>query len=158
MKDPTPEDLDAFAEKLQRVYLEEALATYGPKVVDLWMSPKNLGSMEHPDGHARITGPCGDTMEICLRIQEGRITMARFLTDGCGPTQASGSAVTELAVGRTPAEAHRIDRESILDLLGGLPDESRHCAQLAAMTLKKAIESSLPVKRSPLPQPRKDQH
>ena len=140
--DPSPEDLDAFAEKLQRVFMDEALKAYGAKVVDLWMSRRHQGSLEHPEGHARITGPCGDTMEIFLRIREGRITQVTFLTDGCGPTQASGSAVADLAMGKKPAEALAVDRESVLEMLGGLPEESRHCAQLAAITLHKAIENS----------------
>ncbi len=140
MNDPTPEDLDAFAEKLQRVFMDEALKTYGKKVVDLWMSPRNEGSLEQPAGHARITGPCGDTMEIFIRVQEGRITRATFLTDGCGPTLASGSAVTELATGRTAAEASRINGAAVLEMLGGLPEESRHCAHLAAITLAAALQ------------------
>ena len=141
--EPTSEDLDSFVEKLQRVYIEEARRIYGAKVVALWMSPRNRAVIEDPEGHARITGPCGDTMEIFLAIRDGRIERATFLTDGCGPTLASGSAVTDLAKGKTPAEALEIHRETVLEALGGLPEESRHCAQLAATTLVKAIEDYL---------------
>jgi len=139
-RDPTSEDLDSFVEKLQRVYMEEALKIYGAKVVELWRSPRNRAAIRNPEGHARITGPCGDTMEVYLKMRDGRIERATFLTDGCGPTLASGSAVTDLARGKTPAEALKIDRKTVLEALGGLPEESRHCAQLAVMTLAKAIE------------------
>jgi nitrogen fixation NifU-like protein len=33
-----------------------------------------------------------------------------------------------------------IDEKAVLDALGGLPEESRHCAKLAADTLRMALE------------------
>jgi len=143
MTDSPPEDLEAFAEKLQRVFLEEALRVYGKRVVDFWWEPRNMGPLEDADGRARVTGPCGDTMEFFLKFEGERIERATFLTDGCGPTIASGGAATELARGKTPAEALGIDHGAVLEMLGGLPEESVHCARLAAMTLGAAVEDYL---------------
>ncbi|NIV36181.1 MAG: iron-sulfur cluster assembly scaffold protein, partial [Anaerolineae bacterium] len=53
------------------------------------------------DGHAALLGPCGDTMEIFLRLQDARIARATFMTDGCGPTVACGSMLTKMARGRS---------------------------------------------------------
>ena len=39
---------------------------------------------------ATITGPCGDTMEIWIKVSEGAISKANFMTDGCGTSIASG--------------------------------------------------------------------
>jgi nitrogen fixation NifU-like protein len=101
--------------------------------------PGNFGPLEPADGHARITGPCGDTMEIWIRVSEGRIAEARYTTDGCWPSIASGSAAARLAEGRTLEEAARIKQADVLDALGGLPPESQHCALLASNTLRAAV-------------------
>jgi nitrogen fixation NifU-like protein len=140
MTDLSSQDLDEFVQKMQRVMIEEATSIYGRRVVDLWLKPRNRMALENPDGHARFTGPCGDTMEIFVRIHDDCLTQATFLTDGCGPTLASGSMVTDIACGQRVSEAMNIDEKAVLDALGGLPEESRHCAKLAADTLRMALE------------------
>ena len=105
--------------------------------------------MQHADGFARVTGPCGDTMEIWLKVMDGIIIQATFYTDGCGTSIASGSMVTEMAKGTSIIEAQKISQQNVLDVLGGLPDESEHCALLAANTLKAAIRDYIEMKREP---------
>jgi ATP-binding protein involved in chromosome partitioning len=111
-----------------------------PRALERFEQPRNYGPLESFDGHARITGPCGDTMEFWLQVREGRIREASFTTDGCGPSRAAGSMATELVIGKSPAEAARIGKADVLAGLGGLPEESEHCALLAVNTLKAAIE------------------
>ena len=82
-------------------------------------------------------------MSIWLNINSGTIINAGFVTDGCGTTLASGSMVTEMAKGKFLTEAQNIGQQDILDALGGLPEESEHCALLAANTLKAAIRDYL---------------
>jgi Mrp family chromosome partitioning ATPase/NifU-like protein involved in Fe-S cluster formation/predicted Fe-Mo cluster-binding NifX family protein len=101
--------------------------------------PANCGPLDRFDAHARVTGPCGDTMEIWLQIEGKRIARASFRTDGCGATVACGSLVASMAEGRSLEEAARIGQEKVLQAMGGLPEESRHCALLAADTLQAAL-------------------
>ena len=131
---------DEFARDLQETVIRDARSYYSQKVVDLWLNPQNMGPLEQPDGYAKIKGPCGDTMEIFLEVVGGRVVKATFVTDGCGPTVAAGSMATQLAIGKTLDDARAIPQEMILNALGGLPDESRHCALLAAETLAGAID------------------
>jgi nitrogen fixation NifU-like protein len=100
--------------------------------------PRNYGPPEDFDGHARITGPCGDTMEFSLAVQNGQVLRAFFITDGCGSSLACGSITTCLATRRSVAEAMVIGQRNVLEALGGLPGESEHCALLAINTLKAA--------------------
>ena len=88
-------------------------------------------------------------MEIYLKVRDDKITNASFWTDGCGPSIASGSMVTELAKGKTVLEARRISKQDVLDALDGLPEESLHCALLAADTLKEAIKDYLASRKEP---------
>ena len=90
--------------------------------------PRNYGPLAAFHGHARITGPCGDTMEFWLTAREGRVERVSFVTDGCGPSLASGSMATVLAQGKPVEQARTLRQENILDAFGGFPQESEHCA------------------------------
>ena len=122
---------------------------YSETVVDYATNPRNIGTIEDADGRARITGPCGDTMEIWLRVRNDIITQATFMTDGCGTTIVAGSMVTELARGMNVVQALTIGQKDVLDALGGLPEESQHCALLATNTLKEAIKDYFTLKKEP---------
>jgi nitrogen fixation NifU-like protein len=137
------ESFDEFAQDLQEVIIRDARAYYTDKVVDLWLNPQNMGPLEHPDAFAKIQGPCGDTMEIFLQITADRVARATFTTDGCGPSVAAGSMATHLATGKTISQAAKLTGDDVLKGLGGLPEESQHCAILAARTLAEALQRYL---------------
>lgn len=139
---------DSF-EELEHWVMEDMRRVYTEKTINHFLNPRNLGEIKAPDGFASVTGPCGDTVEICLRVKNGRIMNATFWTDGCGPSIASGSMVTELVKGKSLAEAQRITQDDVLNALGGLPEESLHCPLLAANTLKEAIKDYLAFKNEP---------
>jgi len=101
--------------------------------------PANFGPLRGANANARITGPCGDTMEFWLRIENERVAQATFTTDGCGHSIISGSLAARLAEGKAVSEAAAISHDDVLEAVGGLPEESRHCALLAANTLKAAL-------------------
>jgi nitrogen fixation protein NifU and related proteins len=97
------------------------------------------GALHDPDGHARITGPCGDTLEIWLRVRDGRIERANFVADGREASYASVAAVCAWAEGQSFAGAARVTQQLVLDELGGLAEEDSHCALLAARVLAVAV-------------------
>lgn len=130
------DDSDDYASGLEK----ELNEGYSETVLDHAFNPRNVGRVEGENGHAVYTGPCGDTMQISVRASNGRLEEARFWTDGCGTSLAAGSMVTELAKGRPLEEAMAIGKEDVLEALDGLPEESEHCALLAATTLQMAIE------------------
>jgi len=136
-------------EKFEETIKADMRETYTETVIDHAMNPRNLGSIGDADGFGKVTGPCGDTMEIWLKVRNGTILNATFLTDGCGTSIASGSMVTELAKGRSIPEARKITQQKVLNALGGLPEESIHCALLAANTLKEALRDYLSLKNEP---------
>ena len=57
---------------------------YTKKTLEEAYNPKNVGRIEDADCFGRVTGPCGDTMEIYMRVIDGKIEDCKFLTDGCG--------------------------------------------------------------------------
>jgi nitrogen fixation NifU-like protein len=116
---------------------------YTETTIDHAMNPRNVGILPGADGWARYEGPCGDSMEMWIKIAEGKVEQANFWTDGCGTAIACGSMTTELARGKNVHFCLEIGQQDVLDALGDLPEESRHCALLAATTLKMAIEDYL---------------
>ncbi len=136
-------------EKFEELIKAEMRKIYSEAVIEHSMNPRNVGDLEDADGFGRVTGPCGDTMEIWLKVNGNTIINASFMTDGCGTTIASGSMVSEMAKGKSVGEAWKISQQDVLDALGDLPDESKHCTLLAANTLKAAIRGYLEMKKEP---------
>ncbi len=141
--------LDNPMVEFQRQSIDQARKLYSETVVTHWLHPRSFCIMDNPDGHARIEGPCGDTMEIFLRVSGSKITDASFTTNGCITSIVSGSMAVELAVGRDISKARSISQDDILDGLEGLPEESRHCALLASNTLRATVDDYIASKREP---------
>jgi len=142
-------EFDESFKELEETVMEDMRKVYSEKTIEHFLNPRNLGEIQAPDGFGRVTGPCEDTMVMYLKVNNGRIISAKFTTDGCGPSIASGSMATELVKGKSIAEAQRITQADVLNALGGLPEESLHCALLAANTLREAIKDYLVLKREP---------
>ncbi|RLE02706.1 MAG: iron-sulfur cluster assembly scaffold protein [Candidatus Aminicenantes bacterium] len=144
MSQKNDQDLERFARELQEQIMNQLRQQYSPQVIERWQNPHNFYRLENPDGYAKVTGSCGDTMEMFLKIQNDRIIESSFFTDGCGTTIACGSMATELVEGKTFTEALAlVSTEEILKKLGGLPEPDVHCAQLAAETMRRALADYL---------------
>ncbi len=128
-----------FVEKLQERILQELRKTYSEVVIAHWQNPKNWGIMHDADGYGKIAGPCGDTMEVSIRVRNDTIIQCTYDTDGCGTSIACGSIITEMATGKTIKSARKITQTKVLEFCCGLPAEDQHCALLAANTLHKAM-------------------
>jgi nitrogen fixation NifU-like protein len=132
--------LDALVAGMEETIQKEEREIYTKRTLEEAYNPKNVGELNNPDGAARITGPCGDTLQIHLKVEGDTITDSTFITDGCGASTACGSVITELTKGKTVEEALTIKDKNVLSILGGLPEDNIHCALLAANTLKAALE------------------
>ena len=131
--------LDEFADRLQEEINQDVIETYGKEVYERWRHPRFSGVIDNPTGCGRITGSCGDTMEIFLRLENGIVSGASFTTDGCGCSAVCASVACELAIGKGPEPVSDITGEAILEVLGNLPEKDLHCAFLAAETLQAAL-------------------
>lgn len=129
-----------LAKKIEEEILKDAERMYSERTIDEAYHPKNVGKIQDANGIGKVTGPCGDTMQIYLKIVNNKIIDSKFLTDGCGTTIACGSVITELVKNKTTREASKVESESIISILGGLPKENLHCSALAVNTLKVAID------------------
>jgi nitrogen fixation protein NifU and related proteins len=130
---------DAFVNKLQEQIFDETKEAFGEAGFKRWRNPLYQGKLANPHGHAKITGTCGDTMEIFLTFENNRVKEASYITDGCGSSTVCGSFAAETALKKTPDELADITGETILEKIGRFPKEDEHCAFLAAETLQEAL-------------------
>jgi nitrogen fixation NifU-like protein len=136
--------IDRMFEEMQGQLVVQDQAIRAPTVIEHAHHPRNWGRMDSADAHKIWRGPCGDTMEIYLRLDkvgsdETIIRDISFVTDGCGPSVACGSMLTTMVKGKMLEEADMIESRDLLIALGGLPQENAHCAFLAVHTLQEAI-------------------
>ena len=114
---------------------------YSKKVMEHFMNPRNVGTIDNPDGYGKVGNPvCGDLMEMFIRVKDNIITDIKFKTFGCGSAIATSSMVTEMAKGMNIDEAMEITRKDVADELDGLPPHKMHCSNLAANALHEAIK------------------
>jgi nitrogen fixation NifU-like protein len=117
------------------------MGMYTEKVMEYFLRPRNMGDMADADGVGMVgNSACGDVMYLYIKVEGGRIADIKFKTMGCAAAIATSSMLTELAMGKTLAEAKKITRSDVANALGGLPPIKMHCSNLAADALGKAIE------------------
>jgi nitrogen fixation NifU-like protein len=102
-----------------------------------WLNPQ----VDSPSGEARLTGTCGDTMEIALKFRNDRVAETSYWTNGCAYSFNCLYAAANLAKGKTPEEILEIDPELIRKAVGGLPEDQMHCARLSVETLQAALDN-----------------
>ncbi|ADO83523.1 Fe-S cluster assembly scaffold protein NifU [Ilyobacter polytropus] len=114
---------------------------YSEKVMDHFMNPRNVGTIENPDGYGKVGSPsCGDVMEIFLKIENDIITDVKFRTFGCASAIATSSISTEMILNKNVSEALQLTNKAVAEALDGLPPAKMHCSVLAEEGIKAAIE------------------
>jgi nitrogen fixation protein NifU and related proteins len=136
-------------EEIEKSLRERLQAIYSDTTIEHILHPHNAESIPSPDGYASCGSGCGESMKIWLRTRDDAISDAGFWTDGCAATIACGSMATVLAVGKTVTQALAITAEDIADALVELPQGNRHCAELAANTLRAALKDLLSIQQQP---------
>ncbi|HEV2696944.1 MAG TPA: iron-sulfur cluster assembly scaffold protein [Terriglobales bacterium] len=115
---------------------------YSPEVLDHFEHPRNAGVLDASDATVQLENPaCGDVLKLSGHVANGCIDQIRFQAKGCVPAIACGSALTELVLGKTLAEAAKLSREELLRTLGGLPEASQHASHLAMEALATLIDA-----------------
>ena len=112
---------------------------YSQKAIDYYLEQANMGSLSDADQVSELTGPCGDTMKVYLKMEEGRIRDAKIQVLGCPGAVASAMVAMDLAKGRTVEEALQIKDRDIVRILEELPEQKVHCVRLAVKALEKAL-------------------
>ncbi|HZY46314.1 MAG TPA: SUF system NifU family Fe-S cluster assembly protein [Candidatus Bathyarchaeia archaeon] len=115
---------------------------YSEIILDYYRYPRNKGTLQHPQIHARDSNPlCGDVVEMQLELDDkNRVKDVKFNGQGCAISQASASMLTELVKGKNMDDVRKISKEDVLSLIGGQLTAVRlKCALLSLKVLKTGV-------------------
>lgn len=131
--------LDQYWAFLKDTYRQK----YSEVAADHMVFPRNTEELADHSCFGIVNDERDETIAIWLKLEDGKVAGASFTADRCPTCTACASAVTELARGKTPEEVLAITADDVIDFLQGLPEEDRHCAELATATVKAAINDYL---------------
>ena len=118
------------------------MEAYTEKLLSHFKNPHNQGSIKDADAVGQVGNKrCGDIMKVYLKIKDDKIADIKFETLGCAAAIATSSVLTDLAKGKTLADAVKISKNDIVAELGGIPAEKFHCSILAEEALKLAVDN-----------------
>ena len=118
------------------------MALYSEKVMDHFMNPRNVGTIDDASGVGEVgNAKCGDIMKIYLKIENEIIQDVKFETFGCGSAIASSSMATEMIMGKSIHEALALTNKAVAEALDGLPAHKLHCSVLAEEAIKSALKN-----------------
>lgn len=114
---------------------------YSDALTDHFLHPRNRGPLDDANALGEAGSVrTGDALRLMLKIARGTIVAARFESTGSGPDIAAASALTELLIGKTTAEARVLSFADIEAALGGLPEEDRSAAENGIAALAAALK------------------
>ena len=115
---------------------------YGPKVIEHFTRPRNVGEMKGADGIGKASNDTDeDVVVVYIKVAEGRVVDISFQTFGCAAAIASSSMFTEMVKGRTIEEALMVDKQQVADAFEeGMPPNKVECSIIAPDALRAAVE------------------
>lgn len=137
---------------------------YTADVMEHFAKPHNYGKIKDPDGVGKVGNIfCGDVMWLYIKVAKNKtgeeiVKDIKFETFGCVAAIATSSAITDLAKGKTLQDAVAIDKQEIVQSLGGLPPIKLHCSVLAADALAEAIYDYYQKQKRPIPAELEEKH
>ncbi|MGH1567445.1 MAG: iron-sulfur cluster assembly scaffold protein [Nitrosopumilus sp.] len=115
---------------------------YHEMIVDYSRNPINYGKIENHDVTFHDSNPlCGDSIDIDMKIDAGKVTDIKFHGKGCAICMACSSVLTEITKGKSIDEARSIEKHEVLSELGleHLQAVRIKCALLSLKVLKSAL-------------------
>lgn len=92
---------------------------YRKHILDHYHHPRNKGTLENADISCELDNPvCGDVVRLDVRLEDGRVSEARFDGRGCVISMASASMLTEEIRGKTVEELKALRDEDMFRMLG----------------------------------------
>ena len=117
-------------------------ALYSDILLDHFRHPRNYGSLDAPDiSNEQFNPLCGDRIRLELKLEESRVTEARFKGDGCAISTAAASLLTELILNEDIAQLTLFPDERLISALESNIQPARlQCALLPLQALREGLK------------------
>ncbi|MBI4177088.1 MAG: iron-sulfur cluster assembly scaffold protein [Candidatus Aenigmarchaeota archaeon] len=118
------------------------LDMYAEEILERYKDPVNKGSIKNTAAEAHETNPlCGDSLDIYLKIEGGKISGAKFNGFGCAISQAAADILLDTVKGKNVKDVKMLSKGSFLSALGvSLSPARLKCALLSWHALMMALE------------------
>jgi nitrogen fixation protein NifU and related proteins len=113
---------------------------YSEKAIEYFICKPNMGSLPGADQVTEMTGTCGDTMKVYLKVDQGKITDATYEVLGCPGAISAAMAAVDLVKGKSLDFARTLNDGDIFKALGEIPAKKHHCIQLSVKALHMALD------------------
>ena len=123
--------------------IEEMLTAsgYSKTAINYYIDKPHMGQIPDADITSEMTGTCGDTMGIYIKMKNGVVSDAKYQVMGCAGAISAAMAVVDLIKGKDLDYARSIDDGTVYKVLQEIPVKKHHCIQLAVKTLHKALDT-----------------
>lgn len=115
-------------------------AGYSEKAIQYYMEKPYMGNLPNADQVSEMTGTCGDTMAVYLKVTDNVVADVRYEVMGCAGAISAAMAAVDLVKGKQIEEARRLEDGDVFRVLQEIPVKKHHCIQLAVKALHKTID------------------
>lgn len=112
---------------------------YSDTAISYYINKPYLGDLPDASHVCEMTGTCGDTMKIFLKIDNNIITDVRYQVLGCPGAVSAAMALCDLVKMKSIDYARTITDGDVFKKLENIPSQKNHCIQLSLKTLHKAV-------------------
>jgi nitrogen fixation NifU-like protein len=115
-------------------------AGYSDRAIQYYMEKPYMGRLLNADQVSEMTGTCGDTMAVYLKVADDVIADVRYEVMGCAGAISAAMAAVDLVKGKQIGEARSLEDGDVFRVLQEIPVKKHHCIQLAVKALHKTID------------------
>ena len=138
-------DLNSVISNSDEANLARMLSSsgYSDQAIVYYLTKPSIGPISDADQVCELTGECGDTMKVYLKLEKGRIQDTKFEVLGCAGAVAAAMATADLVKGKSLEQARSLTDRDVFRLLKDIPEKKIHCIHLAVKTMNKAVAEAL---------------
>lgn len=112
-----------------------------PRIQKIAEAKAHFGELKNPNAQAMVKKEnCGDLSGMQLRIEDGVVREAGYVSYGCGYNLAAHSIICGMVRGKTLEQARAIKAEDVNAEAGGFPDNKFHYASQVIELLHKTLD------------------
>ena len=116
-------------------------AGYSDKAIQYYLEKPYMGSLADADQVFEMTGTCGDTMAVYLKVADGKVSDVMYQVMGCAGAISAAMAAVDIVKGKKIEDARCLEDGDIFRVLQDIPVKKHHCIQLAVKALHKTIDA-----------------
>jgi nitrogen fixation NifU-like protein len=124
-------------------------AGFSNTAINYYIEKPHMGSIPNADQISEMTGSCGDTMGVYLKVTDGKIEDVKYEVMGCAGAVSAAMAAVDLIKGKSLEEARALNDGDVFRVLKEIPEKKHHCIQLAVKALHKALDEYRGAKPAP---------